>query len=135
MQYRGEFLVHFPTSVLKLSGQVKESVQEILPCTALVLSRGSAGNENILQVRCRIYGLHCSRKFLFSSSEESSFILTSLLYDRTAFSRNSVLNYPLYLTVNCKHAIPIFIYDGVQWLKTWYTTFRYHTYADHNSDL
>jgi len=38
---------------------VKENAQEILPYT---LSRGCSGNENILQDRCRIYGLHYSSK-------------------------------------------------------------------------
>ena len=30
MQYRAEFPVHFPSPVLKKSGQLKENVQEIL---------------------------------------------------------------------------------------------------------
>ena len=34
LQYRAEFPVHFPLTVLTFSGQVKESVQEILPYTA-----------------------------------------------------------------------------------------------------
>ena len=31
LQYKAEFPVHFPLSVLTFSGQIKESVQEILP--------------------------------------------------------------------------------------------------------
>ena len=34
LQYRAEFPVQFPLTVLTFSGQVKESVQEILPYTA-----------------------------------------------------------------------------------------------------
>ena len=61
VQDRAEFPVHFPSLVLKSLGQVKESLQEILPYTALVLYRSSSGNLYILQDRCRIHGLHCSR--------------------------------------------------------------------------
>jgi len=34
-QYSADFPIHFPLPVLKTSGWVKESVQEILPCTAM----------------------------------------------------------------------------------------------------
>ena len=66
MQYRAEFPVHFPSPVLKKSGQLKESVQEILPYTAVqgcqemcmqVVYPGT-GNLDIRPVVRSICGVH-----------------------------------------------------------------------------